>query len=567
MFKLNFGAALAALRGPAADGERIEPILDPSRGTAIKDAPVDKKALAHEIDLPTLSSVRQVYGGHPSRNLTPQRLAAILSSAENFDTNDYLELAEDMEEKDLHYLAVLGMRKRQIAQLPITVDAVSADAIDVKVADFVRAWVDEGVLQLALTDVLDAIGKGYSVSELVWETGSEWRPRRLVWRDPRWYQFDRVDGEALYRRLDGGQTEPLQPYKYVVHRFKAKSGLTIRGGFARHAAWAWMFKNFTLKDWQIFLDIYGLPFRIGKYPNNATPEEKTTLLRAVSGLGHDAAAIVPSTMTVDLVNGPAGANGSLFGDNAAFWDQQISKAILGQTTTTDAISGGHAVSKEHNQVRGDIERADAHELSAAIRAQIIAPMVGFNFGWDAKVPTFRIGRPEDKDVKLAVATAFQLADRGVKISGAEVRDLVGLRDPDPDEPLLEAKRAPPVQVPPGTPGDQPPKPPAGDKPEPAEDAETEEAALRADGMTPADVIDDAVAEILAGGELQGAMEEIVTPELRERLAGCQSIEEATEVLAEHARKLQPTKLAELLARAMFGAHAAGQAGAPLNDAE
>ena len=562
----RLGAALSALRGSTPDGERVEPTLDPSRGAAIKDAPIDKAALAHETDLPTLSSVRQVYGGHPSRNLTPQRLAGILSSAEQFETNDYLELAEDMEEKDLHYLAVLGMRKRQVAQLPITIEAVSTDAIDVKIADFIRAWLDEGVLQLALFDVLDAIGKGYSVSELVWDTGKEWKPRRVVWRDPRWYQFDRVDGETLYRRLDGGHTEPLQPYKYLVHRFKAKSGLTIRGGFARHAAWAWMFKNYTLKDWQIFLDIYGLPFRIGKYPNNATAEEKTTLLRAVSGLGHDAAAIVPSTMTVDLVNGPAGANGSLFGDNAAFWDQQVSKAILGQTTTTDAISGGHAVSKEHNLVRGDIERGDAHEVSAAIRAQIIAPMVGFNFGWEAKVPTFRVGRPEDKDVKLAVATAFQLADRGVKVSGAEVRDLVGLRDPDPDEELLRMKRTPQVQVPPGAPGARPPKPGAGDDPDPAEDAETEEAALRADGMAPADVIDDAVAEILGGGELQAAMEEIVTPELREKIAACTSIEEATEVLAEHARKLQPTKLAELLARSMFASRAAGEAGAPLTGA-
>lgn len=560
----RLGAALAAFRGSAPDGERVEPTLDPSRGAAIKDAPIDKEALAHETDLPTLSSVRQVYGGHPSRNLTPQRLAGILSSAESLETSDYLELAEDMEEKDLHYLAVLGMRKRQVAQLPMTVEAASTDAIDVKIADFIRAWLDEGVLQLALFDVLDAIGKGYSVSELVWDTGKEWKPRRVVWRDPRWYQFDRVDGETLYRRLDGGQTEPLQPYKYLVHRFKAKSGLTIRGGFARHAAWAWMFKNYTLKDWQIFLDIYGLPFRIGKYPNNATPEEKTTLLRAVSGLGHDAAAIIPQTMALELVNGPAGANGSLFGDNAAFWDQQVSKAILGQTTTTDAISGGHAVSKEHNMVRGDIERADAHDLSAAIRAQIIAPMVGFNFGWEAKIPVFRVGRPEDKDVKLAVATAFQLADRGVKVSGAEVRDLVGLRDPDPEEELLQTKRTQ-VQVPPGAPGAPPPKPAAGDKPEPAEDAETEEAALRADGMAPADVIDDAVAEILAGGELAAAMEEIVTPELRAKIAAATSIEEATEALAEHARNLQPTRLAELLARSMFASRVAGEAGSPLND--
>ncbi len=58
---------------------------------------------------------------------------------------------------------------------------------------------------------------------------------------------------------------PLIPHKFVVHRHKTKSGLTIRSGIARVACWAWMFKAFTVKDWAIFVQNYGQPIRVGKY--------------------------------------------------------------------------------------------------------------------------------------------------------------------------------------------------------------------------------------------------------------------------------------------------------------
>ena len=62
--------------------------------------------------------IRNIYSVmHPSIGLTPERLTAILREAEAGDPFLYLELAEEMEEKDLHYLAVLSTRKQTVAQL------------------------------------------------------------------------------------------------------------------------------------------------------------------------------------------------------------------------------------------------------------------------------------------------------------------------------------------------------------------------------------------------------------------------------------------------------------------
>ena len=86
-----------------------------------------KKELTEETGGPTMGGVRQIQSGHPADGLTPYRLGALLREAETGDATAYLELAEQMEEKDLHYQAVLGVRKRAIRRLKIVVEAGAQD--------------------------------------------------------------------------------------------------------------------------------------------------------------------------------------------------------------------------------------------------------------------------------------------------------------------------------------------------------------------------------------------------------------------------------------------------------
>ena len=83
--------------------------------------PVRTSDLGRELAGPTVSDVRSILSEHPAQGLTPGRLGALLREAEQGDSRSYLELAEEMEEKNLHYLAVLGTRKRQVAQLDVRV--------------------------------------------------------------------------------------------------------------------------------------------------------------------------------------------------------------------------------------------------------------------------------------------------------------------------------------------------------------------------------------------------------------------------------------------------------------
>ncbi len=311
--------------------------------------------------------------GASADGLTPARLASIHRAAANGNALAWLELAEDIEERDPHYLSVLGTRRRAIAQLPINVEAASDDTEHVRHKDFLVEWLKEGVLELALFDILDAIGKGFSVTEIEWESTPEAvLPKCLDHRPQRWFDFDLADGETIVL-AEGVTGEPLSPHKFIVHRHKAKSGLTIRSGLARVASWAWMYKAFTTKDWAIFTQNYGMPTRVGKFDRAASDADKDVLWRAVANIAGDCAAIIPKEMEIEFVSVDRGTGtpGQLFERRADWLDRQVSKLVLGQTTTTDAVSGGHAVAQEHRLVQEDLERADAKLLSASLTKQLV----------------------------------------------------------------------------------------------------------------------------------------------------------------------------------------------------
>jgi len=516
--------------------------------------PMRARDLQEEKAGPTLTGVRQNTSAHPAVGLTPQRLARLLREAEDGDPTRYLELAEDMEERDLHYLGVIGTRKRSIAQLDLTVEAADEDKASQEQAEAVRELLARDTIEDELFDVLDAVGKGFSVCEVLWDTGGgRWWPREIKHRDPRWFDFDPADGATPRLRVDGGwEPIPIGNGKYVYHVHKAKSGLAIRGGLARLAAWSFMFKSFTLKDWAVFCEVFGQPLRLGKYGPEATEDDKAKLLHAVANIGSDVAAIVPQSMIIEFVEAKITGNVELYEKRCDWLDRQVSKAVLGQTTTTDAISGGHAVSQEHRQVQKDIERADAKQVSATINRDIIRPFIAFNFGPQEVYPRAVLGRAEAVDTEKLTKAVAALVPLGLKVGQQWARETLGIPDPQDDEELLGAPK--------------PAVPPAGEEQEEEEREAATQARrpaparvpARAPAPTPADAIDG----LLDGIEWEPLLEETLAP-IRQAVATAASLEELQETLGTLLPKLGVESLAQHLAKSLFAARLSGELNAPI----
>jgi phage gp29-like protein len=417
--------------------------------------PIRSRDLLKELAAPSFAGVRQVWYESVANGLTPERLAEVMVAVDQNDILAYLTLAEEMEERDLHYHSVLGTRKLAVAGLPVNVEAHSDDARDVEIADAARELVETDEFREMLPDALDALGKSFSVVEIMWDrsSGARWFPRGYKWRDPRFFQFDNAGRDQLRLRDESDMVNGLElaPFKFIQHRPKLKSGLTIRGGLARLAAVAYMCKGYTIKDWLAFMEVFGMPLRLGKYDKSATADQKATLLAAVTNLGSDAAAIVPRDMELELIEAAKSAGGEKLFKEAADWlDKQVSKGVLGQTMT---VEDGSSLSQArvHAEVRQDILEADAAQLSATLRRDLVRPFVDLNFGVlkPGTYPKFVIAQEKPEDLKLLSEALPPFVKLGLPVEASWVRDKFGAPEPDDDALLLGGvSLVPPEETPP-----------------------------------------------------------------------------------------------------------------------
>lgn len=539
--------------------------------------PIRKAELKREVSAATLGSVRSPISGYPGDGLDPIRLANILRSADRGDPVQYLELAEVIEERNPHYLGVLGTRRRSVSQIPVTVEPASDAAADVDRAAMIEKWLKRRELQLELFDILDAIGKGFSFTEIIWDTSSgQWQPERLEYRDPRWFRFDRRDLMTPVMLNEYGQEEPLPAFKFIFARMQAKSGLPLRSGIARVAMWAHLFKLYTERDWAIFTQTYGQPLRVGKWGAGASEADKDTLFQAVANIAGDCAAIIPESMQIDFVEtGNLNASSDLYKDRADWLDQQISKAVLGQTATTDSVTGGLGSGKEHREVQEDIEEADCAALSAIITRDLARPWTMLEDGPGAASPTVIISRPEPEDIAALTSALGTLVPLGFRVSSAELYGKLGLTQPKAGDDILgqSAPKSPDEAGADGSAGDPvmrnsilkrfsgPFKRVEGFAGPAAPETHSSASAGRSAPFSPVDVMVDLLAD-QAAAEIEAMVRQIEA-----MLARAGSLEEFAEMVRAGYPELSAGMLDEMMARAMMAAHAGGRAQVADEDAD
>ncbi|MDD5641557.1 MAG: DUF935 family protein, partial [Syntrophales bacterium] len=115
-------------------------------------------------------SLAERWSTYPSAGLTPERLTEIFRLADQGDVYRQMELFEEMEEKDAHLASLLQTRKMAVLSLDYEVLPYSKSPGDEGIAGFVRETIQAlPEVESSLLDLLDAIGKGFACSEILWE--------------------------------------------------------------------------------------------------------------------------------------------------------------------------------------------------------------------------------------------------------------------------------------------------------------------------------------------------------------------------------------------------------------
>ena len=406
---------------------------------------INKKSLTEQRASPVANSNRDLWSGGLVAGLTPERLAVILNRVRRGDVPaEYLEIAGELEERDAHYRSVLSTRKHAVEGLELYVQSAGDDKQALAVAEAVREDIVNHPDSMDLIkNALDALGKGFSVNEILWNTeGARWKPESFLYRDPRWFAYDKESGVLSLRDVYGLELHPLEPYKFIVHEPNLLSGKQITSGLSFTALFYWLVKTYDVTSWAAFADRFGYPVRLGKYGRKATKEDIATLKRAVAAIGSDVGAVIPDAMAIDIIESKTTAGNSEVYEKIAEWaDKQLSKLVLGQTASAEGTPGKLGDSQDQKEVRQDILKADVRQLEQTLNRDLVIPYVDFNFGKQEKYPKLRIKYVEPKNVQLIVDSVTKLVPLGFKVKAQEMYALLGLSAPEKDDEVLTAPSA------------------------------------------------------------------------------------------------------------------------------
>ena len=280
-----------------------------------------------------------------------------------------------------------------------------------------------------INDILDATLFGFQPLEIIWQKNKSGYilPTKIIAKPPEWFCFDN-DNNLKFRTKENYYGELLPNKKFLLAQNNPSYNNPYGERTLSRVFWNVTFKKGGMKFWVVFTEKYGMPHLIGKHPRGATKEETNTLADMLEEMVQDAIAVIPDDSSVEIQEASKSSSAEIYEKLIDKMNAEISKAILGQTLTTEIGStGSYAAANTHMAVRQDIIDSDKKLVESVIN-QLIAWIYEINFS-NAEIPVFEMFAPEDVDLTLAQRDKI-LSETGVKFTKEYFIKNYGLEDDD-----------------------------------------------------------------------------------------------------------------------------------------
>jgi len=323
-----------------------------------------------------------------------------------------VKIYDEMEAKDTHVYSVYQTRKLAVSMIPWDIYPGDDSERQKDMADFVLTAIDDckGTFAEDLNQLLDAIGKGFSILEIVWKLvdSGRWKGKYMIeellfhkqrywyFQDKRWHKAD--ESVTLFG-ASARNAKPVPWEKIIHYAYDTVDNFYGRGAF-KPCYWFYWFKKAGWKSWIIFLNKYGTPTAVGKYPKGAIKGDQQKLLEIVETIQEETGVILPEGMEISFLEA-SHAGPASYRELADACNAEISKAILGATQTVEeGRRGSYALSRAHSEVRRERVAADVVDISDVIQQQLVKRLIDYNFITDV-YPQFIMKPFEGKDTPVA----------------------------------------------------------------------------------------------------------------------------------------------------------------------
>lgn len=410
--------------------------------------------------LPLWQQFNRIGGG-----LTPADVSSILYSADTGDMGRLVELANESRQKDGHLHSVLRARETALSTLPLTFspfkarDDAEPSERDAEVAAFV-----EDVLLGASGDGEDLRGlddltahlqggiyHGYAHAETAWRREG----RRLIvdgWAliDQRRFRYRWADGRLVFTdylasAVGAGSGIDLMreyPGQYVQHQPRENGDVAAREGLSRLLVWCALFRNWSMADWMKLAEMSWKPWRLGKLTPNSGDDDRDDLIEILDKLTTDGYGILGPNQEIEFPTPMAGGRSSGSGNHQSlceFMGAEMSKAVLGQTLTTESGSrGARSLGEVHDGIRKELRDYDAKRVAATLKRDVVRPLVWLNYGPATPLPNVGYATSEAVDLQSFGKGVAALKLAGLRIPASWVYDVAGVPEPGEDDEILGA---------------------------------------------------------------------------------------------------------------------------------
>lgn len=274
-------------------------------------------------------------------------------------------------------------------------------------------------LENIIDQILNAPLFGFVVLEIVWKKqGNYLIPDKIEEKPQEWFFFDLNNQLNLKKNFNPSlgkyEGEPINPLKFLLIQHKPTYSNPYGERLLSRCFWPITFKRGGLKFWITFTEKYGQPFLFGKLPRGSNQDDIDNLLNALNNMVQDAVAVIPDDSSIDILEASKTSSVEVFKQLLDFMNQEISKAILTQTLTTEVGDRGtYAASKTMETQLEKIQLADKRLVEATFN-RLINLIYTINFNSIEK-PKFILFQEQDVDKILAERDQI-LVNTGIKFT-------------------------------------------------------------------------------------------------------------------------------------------------------
>ncbi len=336
------------------------------------------------------------------------------SDVEGIELTPFYTLCEELLQRFPAYSTAVQTRKQSLAGLQLNLQA--GDNTSDKVSVAVSQFVGSRQFKKLKSELAEYLNYGIAAVELFWNYDKEAGQLTLsksALRPLSWFNFD-GEGESLRLKSEnpGGPTSELAAGKWAICSFNPSLVNSVKQSLPAQCALLSIARSMSLQEWAFFIEKYGSPSIVAKYPNGTLDDEETVRLEnMLANFKSSSYAMLPDGSEFQVVAPASLSSVDAFQRFIEYADTEATKIVLGQTLTTQSGngSGSYALGQVHNEVRLDKLKNDAEVLADSLQ-YVVDLYVQLNFGENVAAPTvsLQVEEPEDVKAKLDAAKAHNL---------------------------------------------------------------------------------------------------------------------------------------------------------------